>query len=331
MKSRLIFYGSVLLLLALFVLYATSMPGSSFEGDRPPSTPQLRELQSRLEGHVRTLASTIGVRNVDRRKQLDAARDYIAATLRPFETGGRQVQLEDVGAAGEHAKNVIWHVAGTTDSRIIVVGAHYDSIDTGPGANDNGSGVAAALELAATFARSPAPSAVRFAFFANEEPPFFKNPGMGSLTNARNAKQRGDAIAAMLSLETIGFYSSAPHSQHYPWPVGLLYPSSGNFVGFVGDLGARSLLRSAIGAFREAEPFASEGAALPSTFPGIDWSDHWAFREAGYPAIMITDTALYRDPNYHRASDTPEHLDYDALARVTRGVEAVVRRLATTE
>jgi len=93
-------------------------------------------------------------------------------------------------------------------------------------------------------------------------------------------------------------------------------------------LGARSLVRAAIGAFRSAEPFPSEGAALPANFPGIDWSDHWAFRRANYPAIMLTDTAVYRDPNYHRSSDRPEQLNYDALARVTRGSEAVVRELA---
>ncbi|MET0790403.1 MAG: M28 family peptidase, partial [Polyangiaceae bacterium] len=202
------------------------------------------------------------------------------------------------------------------------------SIDTGPGANDNGSGVAAALELAARFAGAPAAASVRFVFFANEEPPYFKNPGMGSRVNAANAKQRGDPIRAMLSLETMGCYSDVAHSQHYPWPIGLLYPDRGDFLAFVGDLGSRSLVRSAIGAFRQAEPFPSQGAALPTTFPGVDWSDHWSFRQAGYPAILLTDTALFRDPNYHQPTDTPDQLDYPRLARVTRGIEAVVRDLA---
>lgn len=327
-KSRLLFYGGVLLLLTALVLFCTSMPGASFTGDLPPSTPELRELRNRLEQHVVMLGSTIGMRNVARPVQLGAARDYIASALRPFETPARRVQLEDIGAAGEHAQNVLWQVTGSDPSRIVVVGAHYDSCESGPGANDNGSGVAAALELAASFSRAPATSSVRFVFFANEEPPFFKNPGMGSLFHARAAKQRGEPIAAMLSLETIGYYSRARNSQHYPWPVGLLYPSHGSFVGFVGDLGSRALVRRAISAFREAEPFPSEGAALPSHFPGVDWSDHWAFREIGVPALMITDTALYRDPNYHRPSDTPDQVDYDALSRVTRGVEAVIRRVA---
>lgn len=150
--------------------------------------------------------------------------------------------------------------------------------------------------------------------FANEEPPFFKNPGMGSEFHARRAEASDEPIVAMLALETMGFYSTAPGSQKYPWPVGLLYPSRGDFLAFVGDLGSRQLVRDAIGTFRRVAKVPSEGAALPATFPGVDWSDHWAFRQYGYPAIMVTDTAVYRDPSYHTRSDTPERLDYERLA-----------------
>lgn len=317
-----------MLALAAAVLYATSMPGASFAGELPASTPALRELAARLNAHVTQLAGSIGVRTVDRPEQLTAACEYIHAQLVPFQTASNTLRFESLGAAGGNARNVRFEVAGANRRPIVVVGAHYDSIATGPGANDNGSGVAAVLELALMFARRPAATSVHFVFFANEEPPYFKNSGMGSRVDADNARKRGDDIRAMLSLETIGYYRDAPYSQHYPWPVGLLYPSRGNFIGFVGDLRARSLVRTSIESFRESEPFPSEGAALPTTFPGVDWSDHWSYRQAGYPAIMITDTALFRDPNYHRASDTPDQLNYDALSRVTRGVEAVVRRLA---
>ncbi len=327
-KGRILFYGGTLLALVFCVLYATSMPGVSFEGELPPSTPQLRELATRLRQHVAVLAGAIGVRNTARQGQLKAARSYIESTLRAIQIEPGQLRSEDLGAAGEHAQNVIFEVAGRGQQDIVVVGAHYDSIDSGPGANDNGSGVAATLELAAAFAKAPAAARLRFVFFANEEPPFFKNPGMGSLLNAQQSRKRNDPIRAMLSLETIGYYSDTPYSQHYPWPVGLLYPNRGNFLGFVGDLGSRPLVRSAIRTFRAAEQFPSQGAALPTTFPGVDWSDHWAFRELGYPAIMLTDTALFRDPNYHRASDTPGQIDYERLARVTRGTEAIVRELA---
>lgn len=323
-----IFYGSVLVLLALALLYATAMPGRSHEGPLPPSTPELRALDARLREHVTMLAGTIGTRSLDRAENLEAARKYLAESLKPFETAARRVRFEDVGAQGGHAQNVIFDVPGEHSESIIVVGAHYDSVDTGPGANDNGSGVAATLELAACFAKIPAAGNVRFVFFVNEEAPYFKNPGMGSKVNADLSRLRGEPIRAMLSLETLGYYSDGADSQHYPFPIGLVYPSRGNFLGFVGDLGARALVRAAIASFRAAEAFPSEGAALPATFPGIDWSDHWSFRRAGYPAIMLTDTALYRDPNYHRPSDRPDQLNYDALARVTRGIEAVIRDLA---
>ena len=328
LKARLIFYGGVLALLASALLYATGMPGSSYTGALPASTPELRELSRRLHDHVVVLADSIGTRSLDRAENLEKARQYLALQLQPVAPAENPLQFEDVGADGGHAKNVIFEVNGKDSRRLVVVGAHYDSVDTGPGANDNGSGVAATLELAKRFAKTPAPSRVRFVFFVNEEAPYFKNAGMGSRVNADNSRSRGDPIVAMLSLETIGYYSEQADSQHYPFPIGWFYPSRGNFLGFVGDLGSRSLVRAAIAAFRKAEPFPSQGAALPATFPGIDWSDHWAFRQAHYPAIMLTDTALYRDPNYHRASDRPEQLNYDALARVTRGVEAVVRALA---
>ena len=327
-KARLLFYGGVFTLLTLALLYSTSMPGKSYTGVLPASTPELRELGGRLHNHVAMLAESIGTRSLDRAENLERARKYLALQLQPLATVENPVQFEDVGPEGGHAKNVIFEVSGKDTRRIVVVGAHYDSIDTGPGANDNGSGVAATLELAARFAKNPARGRVRFVFFVNEEPPYFKNAGMGSLVNADNSRWRADPIIAMLSLETIGYYSEEADSQHYPFPIGLFYPSRGNFLGFVGDLGSRSLVRTAIGEFRRNESFPSEGAALPATFPGIDWSDHWAFRRAHYPAIMLTDTALYRDPNYHRASDRPEQLNYDGLSRVTRGVEAVVRALA---
>jgi len=327
-RARLWFYGCVTSALLAYATFATWMPSSSYTGHRAEPTPDQRTLQARLRAHVEKLATEIGPRNVERADKLTAARDYVRAVLTPFETSGAHVTLEDLDATGRGAQNVVLEVSGRQRSTIVVVGAHYDSCNQSPGANDNASGVAATLELARSIAQRPASSTVRFVLFANEEPPFFKTRGMGSRANAANARRRGDRISAMLALETIGFYSEAPGSQQYPWPVGLLYPSRGNFLGFVGDLGSRSLVREAIGAFRTGSQFPSEGAALPSLFPGVDYSDHWSFREEGYPAIMVTDTALYRDPNYHQVSDKAENLDYDALARVTSGMETVIRHVA---
>jgi len=132
----------------------------------------------------------------------------------------------------------------------------------------------------------------------------------------------------MLSLESLGYYSDEPESQRYPWPVGLFYPDRGAFVGFVGNLGSRWLVREAIGLFRVSAKFPSEGAALPGWVPGVGWSDHWAFWQFGYPAIMVTDTAVYRDPNYHQSTDVSSNLSYDRMARVTLGLQNVVASLA---
>jgi Zn-dependent M28 family amino/carboxypeptidase len=183
------------------------------------------------------------------------------------------------------------------------------------------------LALARSFAGKHPPRTLRFVAFVNEEPPHFWPPRMGSLVYAKACKARGDDNQAMLSLETVGYFRDEPGTQKYPPVVSWLYPDRGNFIGFVGNAGSRSLVRSAIGTFRANAAFPSEGAALPSFVTGVGWSDHWSFYEQGWQAIMVTDTAPFRNPNYHRPSDKPETLDYDRLARVTSGLLAVVRAL----
>lgn len=131
----------------------------------------------------------------------------------------------------------------------------------------------------------------------------------------------------MLALESLGYYSEAPKTQRYPWPVGLFYPDRGNFVGFIGNVSSRSLVREAIGSFRAKAQMPSEGAALPGWIPGVGWSDHWSFWQFNYPAIMVTDTAVYRDPNYHQPSDVPSNLSYERMALVASGLLDVVRNL----
>jgi hypothetical protein len=151
---------------------------------------------------------------------------------------------------------------------------------------------------------------------------------MGSLVYARGCKARGDRIAAMISLETIGYFSDAPRSQTYP-SAGIrpFYPSTGNFIGFVGNVRSRALLHHAIRIFRQQAKLPSEGGALPSFIPGVGWSDQWAFWQCGYPAFMVTDTAPFRYPHYHEATDTPDKLDYDRFALVVSGLEKTIAEL----
>jgi len=279
-----------------------AMPGRSYRG-APEFTAEERTLAERLRVHVTTLAAS------ERNRYLDRPARYIAAQLgevreQPFESGGRTVRNLETGA-------------GT-----VVVGAHYDTVPGSPGADDNASGVAVLLELA----RMGLPA--RFVAFANEEMPYFQSGEMGSLAYAARAAVAGDKISAMLSLEMLGYYRDQAGSQQYPPPLSWFYPERGNFVAFVGDIGSRALVRRAIAAFRESARFPSEGVAAPAALPGVTWSDHWSFRQHGYLAIMVTDTAFYRYPHYHLPSDTPEKLDYLRMARVTLGLAGVIKELA---
>jgi len=162
----------------------------------------------------------------------------------------------------------------------------------------------------------------------NEESPWFMTDEMGSRAYAERCAARRENVVAMLSLETIGYYSNAPGSQQYPFPLGLLYPSTGNFIGFVANPASRRLMHTAVARFRASVAFPSEGVAAPAWVTGVDWSDHAAFWRLGYPALMVTDTALYRYPYYHSEADTPDKLNYEALARVVTGLQAVVGHLA---
>jgi Zn-dependent M28 family amino/carboxypeptidase len=211
---------------------------------------------------------------------------------------------------------------------ILLIGGHYDSVFGSPGANDNGTGVAAMLALARRFAARQPKHTLRFVAFVNEEPPYFLSGEMGSFVYADRCKARGDKISAMISLETIGYFSDAPNSQTYPSPgLSLFYPKVGNFIGFVSNVQSRTLLRRVVALFRKHAKIPSEGAALPAFVPGVSWSDQWSFWRKGYPGIMVTDTAPFRYPHYHSSSDTPDKLDYDRFTLVVSGIEKVVEDL----
>jgi Zn-dependent M28 family amino/carboxypeptidase len=237
---------------------------------------------------------------------------------------------ERYSAGGQEVSNIEASLIGSDPANgTIVVGAHYDSVAETVGANDNASGVAATMELARLLQGSKLRRTVRFVFFVNEEPPYFQTNDMGSLVYARQLRHANVPVSAMISLETIGFYSDVSGTQKYPPVLGLFYPSRGDFIGFVGNQESRDLVRRSIRKFRESTSFPSEGVAAPADWPGIGWSDHWSFWQEQYPAIMITDTAVFRYPHYHTQLDTYDKIDFQRMARVVEGVGRVVESVAS--
>jgi len=272
------------------------------------------------------LATTIGERNVWHPEQLRAAAEYIERTFREY---GHEPAMLPYAVHGQDVRNIEVTIPGTTKaSEIVVIGAHYDSVRGTVGANDNASGTAAVLELARLLRGKRLARTARLVAFVNEEPPFFQTESMGSLVYARLCKRRGDNVVAMFTPETIGYYSDVKGSQKYPFPFNLFYPSTGNFIAFVGNTTSRPLLTRSLSSFRRHAKFPSQGAALPGSIEGIGWSDHWSFWQEGWPAFMVTDTAPFRYPHYHKTTDTPDKIDYARTARVVIGLERVAEDLA---
>lgn len=304
------------------------MPGQTHQGPLPARTADELRLAGMLRNDVRALAVDIGERNAAHPAKLERARAYVAHRL---ETAVRPVERHRFTVDGDSFENltvvVPALVSAATDDRIILVGAHYDSAPGTPGANDNGTGVAALLALADRFARVPAARTLWFVAFANEEPPYFGNPGMGSQKYVVERRASLTKVGAMISLETMGYYSDVDGSQQYPWPLGWFYPSRGNFIGVAGNHESRELIRQLVGDFRATTPFPMEGGALSRSREPIGWSDHSPFWDLRIPALMVTDTAPFRYPHYHRPTDTLDKIDFDRLARVVLGLERAVRLL----
>lgn len=309
-------------LAAVGVKAMTGMPGATHTGPLPELTDQERDLAGRIQEHVRVLASDIGPRTlVGRYDALMQAELYVSATLAGF---GYEPRRQAFMVAGKEVANIEAILSGTGKG-VIVVGAHFDTVSHSPGADDNASAVAVMLELARLARKSgPFAKTVRFVGFANEEPPFFQTRDMGSRRYAAYCKQNSDKLDAVIVLESVGYYDQRPGSQRYPAPLSLAYPDSGDFIAFVGNLGSTRLTRRLTKLFRENAAFPSQGGALPGWLTGVGWSDQWSFWREGYDAVMVTDTALFRNPHYHTLGDRPETLDYERTARVAAGLFRVL-------
>jgi Zn-dependent M28 family amino/carboxypeptidase len=282
-------------------------------------------IRTNLESSVRFMAEEIGTRSFMEVRRLDRTAEYIEEKL---SASGCSTGRQPFTYQNREYRNITGEVRGK-DPRVFVVGAHYDTVSGSPGADDNASGVAGMLELARLAAgREPPPLTLRFVAFCLEEPPVFRTSRMGSVVYAQALGNEGVKVEGMMALEMIGYYSDARCSQFYPLPaMRWFYPRRGNFLALVGDMRSRALTKKFREVFKRHSSLPVESLNTVSAVPGVDFSDHRSFWKFGYRAFMVTDTAFYRNPNYHTPGDVPSTLDFDRMTEAVMGLDGGLRGL----
>lgn len=309
-------------LLALGTAWVLRNPVSS----PPRPVPAPAADAGRLRADVEALAAIAPARSGAFPAAMDEAARHIA---RSFAAAGCTPEDQPFRVGAAEYRNVICSF-GPREAPRLVIGAHYD-VDgfDNPGADDNASGVAALLELARMLgaARPALPHRLDLAAYALEEAPYHRTADMGSQVHARSLAEAGTAVKLMISLEMIGYYSDGEGSQSYPFgALRLIYPGRADFIGVVGRMFDRRAVARVKDLMRVSEALPVWSINAPRALPGVDFSDHWSFWRQGMKAVMVTDTAFYRNPHYHRPSDRPETLDYRRLALVVDGLYQVALR-----
>lgn len=315
-KTMLYVLAAAVLLIVALCLYVTQplIGGANISAPIPVDT-------TKLETHVRTLSQSFVPRDESHPENLDRCAAYIR---REFERANARVSDQPFTVDGKTYRNVIAHF-GPETKEMVVVGAHYDTAGPLPGADDNASGVAGLLELARLLGNRQLPMRVELVAYTLEEPPFFSSEQMGSAMHAKALKREGAVVRVMFSLEMIGYFSDAPDSQRFPSSAfSLFYPTEGNFILVVGKIGNGMLVRRIKKAMTGATTLPVYSINAPRQIRGVDLSDHLSYWREGYPAVMITDTAFYRNANYHTLDDTAERLDYRRMGQAVEGVFAAV-------
>jgi Zn-dependent M28 family amino/carboxypeptidase len=279
----------------------------------------------RLETHVRKLSVELIPRDEGHIENLDRVAAYIKEQFQ--QTGARVIE-QPYRIEGKSYRNVIAQFGPENGERIII-GAHYDTAGPLPGADDNASGVAGLIELAQLLSKQQLQTRVDLVAFTLEEPPYFGTNGMGSAVHADSLRKENVDVRLMISLEMIGYFSDAANSQRFPASfLKLFYPSTGNYIAVVGRLSDGLVVRRVKSMMRGATPLPVYSISAPRVIPGVDFSDQLNYWNVGYPAVMITDTAFYRNRNYHTEHDTAEKLDYKRMAMVVEGVFAAVMEIS---
>jgi len=289
----------------------------------PDPIPDIAVSEEQLKESVWYLSVGLRPRWYTNLANLDRASRWIEGKL--AETG-LEVSTQEFRLHEGTYRNVIARKTGTDQGAgVVIIGAHYDAYGDLPGADDNASGVAVMLELARTLPRGPSRRTQYFVAFSNEEPPNFGTDDMGSARFARKLLEEQTPIDLMITLDLVGYFSDEPGSQHVPLrALGLIYPSKGDFIAVVGDMGAgRWIKKVKVGMMRSAAlPVVSFRA--PSAMPGVDWSDHLSFRKLNLPGVLVSDTAFLRTPHYHKSTDTIETLDFPRMAKVVKALHGVL-------
>ncbi|MDA7921067.1 M20/M25/M40 family metallo-hydrolase [Verrucomicrobiales bacterium] len=280
--------------------------------------------QADLEQYLNVLCVKIGERNLQVPAALEQTAIWLESTLGSGNIG-YPITRQVYEVNGKTVRNLIAELPGTSKrDEIVVIGAHYDTVPNCPGANDNGTGVAGMLALARAFAGEQQERTLRFVAFVNEEQPYFQTEDMGSVRYAKKCRMEGDRIVAMLSLDSIGYFTDEPGSQSVPEGLDNEFPDTGNFLAFVGDSNSRFIVDSAKASFANSSGTPVVGGVFPGSVQGVGWSDHWSFWQEEFPAVMVTDTAPFRYSHYHKPTDTVDRLDLTRLEDVVSGLKQVV-------
>ncbi len=278
-----------------------------------------------LQRHVKTLCEDFFPRSTFRREVLGRAGDFINMTLKNLDYAVERQNFPEAQPPPKQFANYWIEIPGK-NSETLVIGAHYDAVDSTPGADDNASAVAGLLEIARLLQEKAPAITLQLAFFANEEAPSFGTEHMGSFAFAQMLRNQKKVLLGMISLEMIGYFTEAPNSQRLPLSLlKLFYPDRGNFICFASTFENFSLVNCVRRKFKKMSSFPSETFLGPKLVKGLLNSDHSAFIANGYKAMMITDTAYYRNLNYHTPADRPETLDYKKMATVVDGIVAMLQ------
>jgi hypothetical protein len=304
--------GILIVLLILWIVVTQPLFSNNKHISSVKSSPQ------NLQTHVYKLSVELAPRTFP--ENLDKTANYLREQWQLFGRVTHQAFQVDA----ETYQNLSISFGPTSSSRI-VIGAHYDAYNELAGADDNASGIAGLIELARLLSQLKLTKQVDLVAFTLEEPPFFRTHEMGSAVHVQELLASGTAVELMINLEMIGYYSDAANSQDFPFSLmKYVYGNRGDFIAIVGSLSEMGIVRQSKASMRSVMNLPVHSINAPTLVPGIDFSDHSNYWQAGFPALMITDTAFYRNHAYHSAEDTWDRLDYEKMAEVVNGVAAII-------